>query len=250
MESEAPAGDRCLIMGHTLQPGRDLMQPNDFEGVGLDADAIERMGLGALGSPRLAWHYTSANSAKGILQTGEIRPSFSPRKDMGDDAMRMAGFQKLIYFTVNDKFEPTIVGPVGMSCEKGLKILKEGGGGWYRFGYPEHLLFPPRCLPLDAIPVETDLQILGRLGMKECVPPRLRPFCDTQIVQRDALAVFGAVRGANAKETAILRSIAKTSKRDERVSIKPIFLEDVHAIDSLDDDLRTWNRIWTNETTH
>lgn len=216
----------------------------------LDAGALERMGRRALGSPRLAWHYTSANSAKGILQSGEIRPSFSPSKDMDDDVMRMAGLQKLIYFTVNDKFEPSIRRPMGVPRHEGLKIMEEGGGGWYRFGYPERLLFPPRCLPLDAIPVETDLQILGRLGMKECVPPRLRPFCDAQIVQRDALAVFGEVRGADAKETAILRSIAKTSKRDERVSIKPIPLADIHAIDSLDDDLMTWNRIWTNESSH
>ncbi|WP_322094570.1 hypothetical protein [Paraburkholderia bannensis] len=225
------------------------MQPNDFEGVGLDADAIERMGRRASPTRLLAWHYTSANSAKGILAEGKILPAFSPCKDANEDALKMGGYQKLVYFTVNDRFEPSIRSPMVVPRHIGLKIMEEGGGGWYRFGYPEHLLFPPRYLPLDAIPVETDLQILGRLGMRDCVPPRLRPFCDTQKVQREALNIF-KLYGDNSHDTAVLRTVARLSKRDERVSTKPIALEDVHAIDSLNDDLRTWNRVWTNENTH
>jgi hypothetical protein len=197
---------------------------------------LAKLGRRALGAPRLAWHYTSATNAERIMASGEVRPFFSSGVDADDELLKLAHLQKAVYFTLNDRHEPSIVSPVGRSREEGASVMQEGGGGWYRFGYPEARLFPVGCLSLDVIPVESAVQMLNRLGQAEFIPPHLRTVAGYHQIQSDALAKLLAGNDN-----------CRLMVRNWRVSLQAIPLTEISAIDSLGDDFATWNRIYSSE---
>lgn len=99
-------------------------------------DALARR---ALGSPKLAWHYTEAKNLRGIIDTGELRPAFPYLPHATDEYLARHHARKVIFFTINQNWEPSIGPFTGtMTIEE---LLTESGGGWVRFGYPEDRLF-------------------------------------------------------------------------------------------------------------
>jgi hypothetical protein len=167
------------------------------------------------------------------MACGELRPFFSAGAEVDDKLLKLAHLQKAIYFTTNERHEPSIVSPVGRSREEAARIMHEGGGGWYRFGYPEVRLFPVRCLPLDVIPVESDVQMLDRLGQTKFIPSHMRSAVR-------ALSKFQS----DAFATLMADDNCRSMVRHWRVSLRAIPLSEFHAIDSLGDDHATWNRIY------
>ncbi|OJB05017.1 hypothetical protein [Burkholderia ubonensis] len=169
----------------------------------LDAH-LNALGRRALGSPKLAWHYTRAKHLRGIIDTGELRPAFPYLPHATDEYLARHHARKVIFFTVNQNWEPSIGPFTGtMTIEE---LLTDSGGGWVRFGYREDRLFQIANFP----------EIFAR---DKWLPDSLRG------------------------------SYLSNAVRDWRISLVPIRIVDMSAIDTLDEEtgFTSWKRVWVQD---